>query len=204
MFEYASTHKFIVSVASQMIYEDLKKVAANWENFGTMVDVDTEAIKENSKKTADCFKEVIKSWLNGSQENVTKKKLAKAVEVAGNKGLAGDILADPQFVPNLPYLLKKLHSMRSKYNVLGSQLGVPSSHIRTLELVRVDVEYCMNEVVMKWFENENSKPSMEVLKEALKYINQFGLYQDLEKKYKGKNFCTLNFKEAFFQLAFIS
>ena len=208
IFEYAKTHEFIYSVASQMIFEDLKCVSASWKNFGIMVGIDNKNIKkiqENSKKT-DCFSEVIETWLGGNQENVTREKLAHAVRVAGNEGLACDILADRQFKLTLPYLLKKLRPMMSTYNILGNQLELKSSDIRNWEVVRIDVDYCMNEVVMKWFENKESKPSMEVLKDALEFINEFGLYQDLKKKYEGKNCCIIRFyfKQELFQLAFIS
>ena len=175
-----------------MIYEDLRELAAEWEDFGYLVGIDDSVIKEirasNSNRT-NCFNKVIITWLKRSSETVTKENLAKAIKAAGNEELAHDILGDTQLKLSFPYLKKKLNPMRSKYNILGSQLGINHYDICAWEVVRCDVSHCMNVVIQKWFEirNEDFKPSMSVLKEALENIGKCGLYSDLEQKYQGKS-----------------
>jgi len=171
-----------------MVYEDLKKIAAKWDEFGYQVGIEpdeVEVIRANSKQM-NCFNEVIKYWLKGDKDKVTREKLAHAVEVAGNSNLARDIRKDPCLKFTFVYLKKKLKGM-AHCRILGSQLGVDSSAIKNWDTVRCDVFYFMNEVVMKWFETESEefKPSMKVLKEALDCINEVGLRQNLEEKYKG-------------------
>jgi len=155
-------------------------VGINFEELKTM--------KQSVSSGQDCFTQVILGWLNGRQEEVTREKLAHAVEVVGNKRLARNIRMDPSLQFTLPYLRKLLEPVKHRYNVLGCQLGLEYSEIKKFEVVRCDVGLLMSMVVRKWFELEGDfKPSMKLLKETLHNIDQVGLAQTLEVKYAGKH-----------------
>ena len=152
-------------------YEEVKKIRAD--------------ITGKESVVTFCFNEVITTWLKGKKQYLTKEILIQALKVVHERVLADKVRDDPNFEFTHVYLLQLLRPIRSKYCEFGIQLGISVPKIKEDEVIRGDCNYCLIMVITKWFGN---RPKMENLWGALEYIGQERLKEDLQVKYKGKNF----------------
>ena len=79
---------------SVLLKELLSKVSDKWENIGLLLDLETgqlDAIKSGHRDPHDCFREMLKLWLNRDDPPPTWSAIIEAIHTLQHGLLAKDL-----------------------------------------------------------------------------------------------------------------
>ena len=85
--------------------------------------------------------------------------------------------------------MTKLKPITAKWHAFGIQLGIKPDTLTVFEVFTGNVGFYLSEVIRLWRET-HPPPKLQVLIDALRYVNHSGLARKLDTDYRGMCKCT--------------